>query len=774
MKVYGSSGWQSAGSAVNGTSERYKYTATNNQTTFSGADDNTNSLGYDAGFLDVFLSGIRLVNGVDFTASSGTSIQLASGAATGDILEVVTYGTFVLSNQSLTDMTDVNTGGVSTNDVLAYNGTNFVPTSTPTFDSVTVIDGSTSAPSITNAGDANTGIYFPADDNFGIVVGGSRKLLVNSSGVSINNGVLDADGGITVDNFTLDGTTLALSSGDMTLDAAGDIILDADGGSVFFKDAGTEFFKIRNTGSDVQIYSARSDADIKIEGVDGGVGITALTLDMSEAGTATFNSGIKTGNNSYINFPTASSGNANISFDGSDFNITSNSSSANMNFQTSSQTRMTLGVGGDLTTYPLAGQNVVFNENGVDADFRVESSGNANMLVVDGGTDNVGIGTSTLTNSSGFYTLSINGSTGGQIAFQTNGSGKQYIYSNNTDLNMWNSIDGSLRFHTNNIERLEMSSASTIFNEIGADVDFRVESSGNTHALYVDGGTNHVDLGGVREGSVATHGVVAGNAVSLGTALNDTVKIFGMKAKSHNSDYLTFRSRRITNGQSGWNHSAWDITRDIDNTNTVFHYQTFGMSEVVFNENGANLDFRVESDSNTHMLFLDASANTVRFGASAGGTNSVSIDTGRIVLDKSNDWNIESGGSSNGLHFRVRHSNADVGSIQSSTTGTTYATTSDRRLKDNIETITDGTDKLMAMNPVTHGWKADPEADAVHGFIAQEMMDIVPEAVSGDPDSDEMMSMDYGRITPVIVAALQEANKKIMELENRINELEGK
>jgi hypothetical protein len=132
MKVYGASGWQSAGSAVNGTSERYKYVATSNQTTFSGADANSNALGYDAGFLDVFLSGIRLVNGTDFTATSGTSIQLASGAATGDILEIVTYGTFVLSNQSITDMTDVNTGGVSTNDVLAYNGTNFVPVSTLT------------------------------------------------------------------------------------------------------------------------------------------------------------------------------------------------------------------------------------------------------------------------------------------------------------------------------------------------------------------------------------------------------------------------------------------------------------------------------------------------------------------------------------------------------------------------------------------------------------------------------------------------------------------
>jgi len=80
----------------------------------------------------------------------------------------------------------------------------------------------------------------------------------------------------------------------------------------------------------------------------------------------------------------------------------------------------------------------------------------------------------------------------------------------------------------------------------------------------------------------------------------------------------------------------------------------------------------------------------------------------------------------------------------------------------------------MAMNPVTHGWKADPEADTVHGFIAQEMMNIVPEAVSGDPEGEEMMAMDYGRITPVIVAALQDAIKEIQELKTRINELEGK
>ena len=113
-------------------------------------------------------------------------------------------------------------------------------------------------------------------------------------------GVVTANAGVVVDTITIDAGQIDQSSGDLTLDVAGDIILDADGGSVFFKDAGTEFFKIRNTGSDIQIYSARSDADIKFEGVDGGVGITALRLDMSDAGKATFNSSVVAGTSARI------------------------------------------------------------------------------------------------------------------------------------------------------------------------------------------------------------------------------------------------------------------------------------------------------------------------------------------------------------------------------------------------------------------------------------------------------------------------------------------
>ena len=93
LKVYKSSGWAAAGSTVNGTSQRYNYTATANQTTFTGADTNGNTLAYDAGYADVYLNGVRL-SGADITITSGTSVVLAAGATVGDIIDIVGYGTF--------------------------------------------------------------------------------------------------------------------------------------------------------------------------------------------------------------------------------------------------------------------------------------------------------------------------------------------------------------------------------------------------------------------------------------------------------------------------------------------------------------------------------------------------------------------------------------------------------------------------------------------------------------------------------------------------------
>ena len=93
---------------------------------------------------------------------------------------------------------------------------------------------------------------------------------------------------LTVDDITIDSSTIS-DSGDLTLDIGGDIILDADGGNVTFKDGGTAIGDLVNSSSDFVIESKVQDKDIIFKGDDGGSGITALTLDMSDAGTAIFN-----------------------------------------------------------------------------------------------------------------------------------------------------------------------------------------------------------------------------------------------------------------------------------------------------------------------------------------------------------------------------------------------------------------------------------------------------------------------------------------------------
>ena len=114
----------------------------------------------------------------------------------------------------------------------------------------------------------------------------------SAAGAAAFNGVVTANAGVVVDNITIDGTEIDLSSGDLTLDVAGDIILDADGADVIFKDAGTSIGTFTNSSTDFVIASNVSDKDMLFKGNDGGSTITALTLDMSAAGAAKFNSNI--------------------------------------------------------------------------------------------------------------------------------------------------------------------------------------------------------------------------------------------------------------------------------------------------------------------------------------------------------------------------------------------------------------------------------------------------------------------------------------------------
>ena len=124
-------------------------------------------------------------------------------------------------------------------------------------------------------------------------------------------------GSVTTNEITANGSNAALTvassgTGDITLDAGGDVILDVDNADVILKDAGTEFGRLSRVTADFVIKASAQDQDLILKGNDGGSTITALTLDMSEGGAATFGAGI-TANSLTTNSITANGSNAGIS-----------------------------------------------------------------------------------------------------------------------------------------------------------------------------------------------------------------------------------------------------------------------------------------------------------------------------------------------------------------------------------------------------------------------------------------------------------------------------
>ena len=139
-------------------------------------------------------------------------------------------------------------------------------------------------------GGTQFGGFSNASDHL-VIKDGTTTMLTGSGANATIAGTLTVTTGVVVDNLTLadGGNEIDVSSGDLLIDVEGDIILDADGGDVFLKDDGTTFGEFTNSSTDFVIKSTTSDKDIIFKGNDGGTAITALTLDMSAAGAATFN-----------------------------------------------------------------------------------------------------------------------------------------------------------------------------------------------------------------------------------------------------------------------------------------------------------------------------------------------------------------------------------------------------------------------------------------------------------------------------------------------------
>jgi hypothetical protein len=457
----------------------------------------------------------------------------------------------------------------------------------------------------------------------------------------------------------------------------------------------------------------------------------------------------------------------------------------------------------------------VFNEGSVDRDFRVESTNNTHMLFVDATNQNVnvrGAVTADPANSmniSGNIRLGADGTTRGDTIRSAGGASSSYngmvLMSNhinssdqaNSSLSSWLvDIGGSWADGTNfppstsdsftvarraaggskygSAKYLGIKSNATVINEDSNNHDFRVESDSNANMLFVDAGNNQVGIKTASMNSYYSKDLVV-SAVSEGG-----ITIVG---GSSDSQYLMF-----ADGTSGtqrypgyvqYAHSS-DTLILATGANSVVNLSP---TESVMNDQGLNRDFRVESDNNANAFFVDGSNGAKYFGTgtsqgtTGAGTFNIVVDGGDAINLKHNVngnhmINMNQIGATTSNFFYFSKNGGGRGNISVSTSGTSYNTISDHRLKENVVPITGATARLKQLFPKRFNFIDDPSSTTVDGFIAHEVQTIVPEAVTGmhnevNADGDPVyQGLDPAKLVPILVATIKELEARITALEN--------
>jgi hypothetical protein len=568
------------------------------------------------------------------------------------------------------------------------------------------------------------------------------------------------------------------SAGNLTFDVAGDITLDADGGDILLNDGGTNFGVISNSSSDLQISSNIADKDIKFVGQDGVSSIVALTLDMSEAGAATFNDKITAvGTSVFTNLDISGDidvdGTTNldvVDIDGA-VNIAADVTIASTNkiifndasqfIQGASATVLdiaatdeieltatlidvvgnqtisgTLGVTGVLT----ANGGAVFNEGGADVDFRVESDTIDHALFVDGATGSVGIGTS-IPATFGKLALAVAGTTTPTTADNVKGSSiNLYAETNGATTNSTVGIFGwqgsapgigsgigfsrengsdwgsQIRFYTHppatsNIsditERMRIDSSGNV--GIGTSSPYETLRVAGTIKIAPANQTGTLAFGGTADASVAI-GIFRGapNSLSAGNSLN----------------------------LAGYDNITFSVS------NAVVGSQTEHMRIDV---NGALCINRTDQENDERLAIF---GNVGQQCMSLRQNGTVAYDMVNII-----------------------NGNGQVGTIQTSGSATSYNTSSDYRLKENVVTEWDATTRLKQLKPSRFNFIADADT-TVDGFLAHEVQEIVPEAISGTKDAvdadgnPKYQGIDQSKLVPLLVKTIQELEARITALEN--------
>ena len=169
---------------------------------------------------------------------------------------------------------------------------------------------------------------------------------------------------------------------------------------------------------------------------------------------------------------------------------------------------------------------------------------------------------------------------------------------------------------------------------------------------------------------------------------------------------------------------------------------------------------------------IDGSASpTERMRITSDGTIRSSGVTGSNIVCINN-------GATNTALIYFRTTSAELGKIRINGAGVAYDTTSDYRLKENIEPITDAVARLQALKPWRFNFTSHPDV-TVDGFLAHEAQEVVPEAVGGHKDEEDAdgnpvyQGIDQSKLVPLLTAALQEAIGEIESLKARVVALES-
>ena len=270
-----------------------------------------------------------------------------------------------------------------------------------------------------------------------------------------------------------------------------------------------------------------------------------------------------------------------------------------------------------------------------------------------------------------------------------------------------------------------------VFNEDSADVDFRVESNDSANALVVNGGTNRVGIG-TDSPDHAIHVVASTDGTGVSGDDSFVAHFQNLEATADKSFGV-----KISAGSTGTDQALTIV--DHDGTNSLYSMTGAGTSSQVANKASVYA-----------MNVYHAGDNSNRYG--------IAIRTG------SNDG----GGTNYSIGFQRGAGNA-VGSITHSGGSTSFNTSSDYRLKENVDYTFDATTRLKQLKPARFNFIGF--SNTVDGFLAHEVSSVIPEAVVGakdavDADDNiEPQAIDQSKLVPLLVKTIQELEARITALE---------